>query len=347
MKRTALVIGLLSGLLFGIGTPFSKLLLNEVNSFKLAGLLYLGAAIIFIPYVLKNYKEEFHYIMKSKTAKSIIGIIIFGGLLGPVFLLFGLKLANSSSVSVWLNLELVATAILGVLFFKDHLDKPALIGVLFSIAAGIMISFQEGIGALYSGILIALACICWGIDNHLTALVDGTSPQTITFLKGIFAGSTNLIIGMIIGGAYIAPDIVFFSLIVGIVSYGLSIVLYVTSAQHLGATRSQILFSTGPFWGIMAAFVLLSEPINIYVIISMAFLAIGIVMTNILTHEHTHKHLKTSHIHLHSHEDEHHNHTHKKEFIKTKLHIHIHEHDEIHHKHKHFPDLHHRHKHEK
>ena len=344
MKRKAVIIGLLSGMLFGIATPFSKLLLSELNSFQLAGLLYLGAALIFMPYVIKNRKNEIQYFKKSHEKRFILGIIIFGGLLGPVFLLFGLKLANSSSISIWLNLELVATAFLGVIFFKDHLDKPAIIGVMFVLVAGILISFQEGIGALQSGLFVAFACICWGIDNHLTALIEGTSPQTITFLKGIFAGSTNLIIGMIIGGTHIEFIVLLLSLIVGMFAYGFSIVLYVTAAQQLGATRSQILFSTGPFWGILAARLLLSETMNIYVIISMLLLALGIFLTNILIHEHPHKHKRVSHIHLHSH-DEHHEHSHENEISKDKPHSHRHDHNELTHTHKHFPDLHHRHKH--
>jgi len=42
MKRFAIITGILSGFLFGIATLFSKLLLNGLNSFQLAGLLYLG-----------------------------------------------------------------------------------------------------------------------------------------------------------------------------------------------------------------------------------------------------------------------------------------------------------------
>jgi drug/metabolite transporter (DMT)-like permease len=345
MKSIAVMIGLFSGLLFGIATPFSKLLLTELSSFTLAGLLYLGAALIFLPYMIRNCKREFQYFRQSKEKKSILGIIILGGLLGPVFLLFGLKSANSSSVSIWLNLELAATAILGVLFFKDHLDKPAVTGVLFALAAGIIVSFQEGFSAIYSGIFVALACICWGIDNHLTALIEGASPQTITFLKGLFAGSTNLFIGLIIGGSALKPDIILPSLLIGAVSYGFSIVLYVTAAQQLGATRSQILFSTGPFWGILAALLLLGESLNIYVIISLLLLALGILFSNILIHIHNHTHIIISHIHLHTHNDGHHEHIHENRSNPVLPHIHLHEHNELNHTHKHFPDLHHRHDH--
>ena len=60
--------------------------------------------------------------------------ILFGGLLGPLLLLIGLRAANAASVSIWLNMELVATAILGVLIFKDSLDKFTWIGVILTLS---------------------------------------------------------------------------------------------------------------------------------------------------------------------------------------------------------------------
>jgi drug/metabolite transporter (DMT)-like permease len=192
MKRFAIITGILSGFLFGIATPFSKLLLAGLNSFQLAGLLYLGAAAAMIPYIFRknsNLKLLFRPESRAKTA----GIIFFGGFAGPLLLLAGLKTANAASVSIWLNMELVATAILGVLIFKDALDRNAWIGVVLTILAGIITSFGEGSSGLTSGLLIAAACFCWGLDNHLTALTDGASPQTVTFIKGIVAGSVNFI----------------------------------------------------------------------------------------------------------------------------------------------------------
>jgi len=56
MRTRIILIGLFSGLLFGIATPFSKIILSELNSFQLAGLLYLGAALAFLPFVIKNKK---------------------------------------------------------------------------------------------------------------------------------------------------------------------------------------------------------------------------------------------------------------------------------------------------
>lgn len=345
MKKSSVFIGLLAGLLFGVATPLSKIILSQLNSFQLAGLLYLGAALAFLPYVIKNKKNEFKALRQTGKKKYLGGVILFGGILGPLFLMIGLRTANAMSVSIWLNMELVATAIIGVLLFKDHLDRYAIIGILLTLCAGIIISSQESTSGIVSAIFILLACICWGFDNHFSAIIDGVSPQTITFVKGVVGGITNLTIGMFLSNWQIQLNFIPAALLIGVFSYGLSIVLYVTSAQNLGATRSQILFSTAPFWGIFAARVFIAEPITLAVVISFSILVLGIVFTNITSHGHTHYHKGMGHIHLHSHDDGHHNHINEGDGDKSLKHSHLHEHKEIEHTHKHYPDLHHRHEH--
>jgi drug/metabolite transporter (DMT)-like permease len=345
MKQLAIITGILSGFLFGIATPFSKLLLAGLNSFQLAGLLYLGAALAMLPYIFRknsNLKLLFQPGCRAKTA----GIIFFGGFAGPLLLLAGLRMANAASVSIWLNMELVATAILGVLIFKDALDRNTWIGVFLTIIAGIVVSFGEGTSGITSGLLITAACACWAVDNHLTALTDGASPQTVTFVKGIVAGSVNLIIGCLIAGQVMVMGNVVQAIIVGIFAYGFSIVLYVTSAQNIGATRSQILFSTAPIWGVIFSYLFVHEPFQWVHLISITLLVLAVIITNLFTHKHRHTHVVMEHIHYHQHTDVHHIHSHDGETIpERKWHSHLHTHDPMTHEHPHDPDLHHRHRH--
>lgn len=346
MKRFAIITGILSGFLFGIATPFSKLLLEGLNSFQLAGLLYLGAALAMLPYIFRKNSNPKLLFQSGNMAKTT-GIIFFGGFAGPLLLLAGLKMANAASVSIWLNMELVATAILGVVIFKDALDRNTWIGVVLTISAGIITSFGEGSSGITSGLLITAACICWGIDNHLTALTDGASPQTVTFVKGIIAGSVNLMIGCLIAGQTMVLGNVVPAIIVGIFAYGISIVLYVTSAQNIGATRSQILFSTAPIWGVILSYLFVHEPFQWVHLISIAFLTLAVIVTNLFSHKHMHTHVVMEHIHYHQHTDGHHTHLHEGETIPgNKWHSHLHAHEPLSHKHPHDPDLHHRHEHE-
>jgi len=346
MKRLAIITGILSGFLFGVATPFSKLLLEGLNSFQLAGLLYLGAGLAMIPYILRK-NSQVKMLFKPGSKAKTLGIIFFGGFLGPLLLLAGLKTANAASVSIWLNMELVATAILGVLIFRDSLDRFTWIGVILTIIAGVITSFGEGTSGITSGLLITAACFCWGVDNHLTALTDGASPQAVTFVKGMVAGSVNLVIGCLIASQPVRLGNIAPAIIVGAFSYGFSIVLYVTSAQNIGATRSQILFSTAPLWGIILSYLFYHDSFQWVHIISIVLLALAVVVTILFSHGHLHTHIAIQHIHFHQHNDEHHDHLHDSETVsKSKWHSHVHSHDPIKHEHPHYPDLHHRHDHE-
>jgi len=345
MKRFAIITGILAGMLFGVATPFSKLLLSGMNSFQLAGLLYLGAAAAMLPFILRKNSDLKLLFLPASRLKTT-GIIFFGGFLGPVLLLAGLKTANAASVSIWLNMELVATAILGMIIFRDWLDRYSWIALLLTVSAGVITVIGEGVSGWISGLLITAACFSWAIDNHLTALTDGAMPQAVTFIKGLVAGSVNFILGNILAAESLHFTGISLALLVGIFSYGISISLYVTSAQNIGATRSQILFSTAPLWGVLLSYIFFKGTFEWVHVLALLLLVVAVIVTNVLSHSHTHTHVAMEHIHYHRHDDEHHDHLHDEENKSPKKwHSHQHRHDPLTHEHPHDPDLHHRHGH--
>lgn len=346
MKNYAFITGLLSGLLFGIATPLSKLLLEGFNSFQLAGLLYLGAALAMSPFLFRK-NSHVRLLFETGNRWNTLGIIFFGGCLGPILLLAGLKEAHAASVSIWLNMELVATAVLGIWIFKDTIGRTAWLGLILTVLAGIVTSIGEGLGGFTSALLITAACFCWGIDNHLTAMNAGASPQAVTFVKGLVAGSVNFGIGCFLTAQTMSCSGIATALLVGTFSYGFSIVLYVTSAQALGATRGQILFSTAPLWGVVLSYVFLREPFHWEHVVSLILLVGAVMLTSLEKHDHLHVHEFMEHIHWHRHNDGHHDHEHggKEDIIFGKGHSHKHSHEPMTHRHTHYPDLHHRHNH--
>ncbi len=344
MKMYAILLAFLAATLFGASTPASKVLLNTFPPFQLAGLLYLGAALGVTPIILRDSGLKVPWQLEPKNRYRLLGAIAWGGILAPVFLLLGLKLASAASVSLWLNLELVATALLGYWFFHDHLGRWGWFGVLGTIFAAALLSFGEGIAGIEAGLLVALACLCWGLDNHLTALIDGISPTQSTFWKGLIAGTVNLSIGLLIQPIATSPKAILGGLAIGALSYGASMVLYITSSQSLGATRSQMIFSCAPFFGVVFSAFALGETISLIQKIAL-LLKVGSLFALFQDqHGHKHKHTLIFHEHFHSHDDGHHTHYHGEKSVSLR-HSHGHEHEAILHTHPHFPDLHHRHKH--
>jgi drug/metabolite transporter (DMT)-like permease len=343
MQIPVILIAILSALLFGAATPLSKNLLDHLYSFQLAGLLYIGAALGVAILVIRDKKFTWPWHMDRKNAFRLLGAVLFGGMLGPVLLLAGLRLANAASVSMWLNLEMVATAILGHFIFKDHLTKTGWLAAGGILVSAIILTSGEGSAGILAGILVALACVCWGIDNHLTALIDGITPAQSTLWKGLVAGTTNLIIGISIAPLTGSFGSVMGGLILGVFAYGFSIVLYITAAQQLGATRSQLIFSSAPFWGILLSILILGEKFTWQLAIAILLFVVSLLLLMREQHQHTHVHQSVKHDHPHRHDDGHHDHHEGEQ--PDGWHSHPHKHDFLKHAHPHWPDIHHRHTH--
>ena len=340
---TPLVWCLVAAVRFGASTPAATALLGGLGSFQLAGLFYLGAAIGVLPFSLRGGSRARRKELRHRV--HLGGAILAGGVVGPVLLLFALRSASAGSVSLWLNLEAVATAILGAVFFREHLGARAVIAACAVVAGGALLALPEGFAGALPAALVALACTAWAVDNHLTALIDGLTPAQCTLAKGAVAGTINLGIGVAVSG-WPAAGAAAAALAIGTLAYGASIVLYVAGAQQLGATRAQLAFATAPLAGLILAWTALAEPVLPAQLAAAGLMALGVVLLLSNQHEHHHHHERQVHSHSHRHDDGHHLHVHPglPAWIR---HTHEHEHAAIRHSHAHVPDLHHRHDHER
>jgi len=134
------------------------------------------------------------------------------------------------------------------------------------------------------------------------------------------------------------------ALAIGAMCYGASIVLYITAAQRLGATRSQIMFATAPFFGVLLSIGVLGEKLSWAQAASGGMFVCAMVLLALEKHQHVHTHEPMEHEHRHRHDDAHHAHDHPEGRCEGE-HTHWHGHEGIEHSHPHWPDLHHRHQH--
>jgi drug/metabolite transporter (DMT)-like permease len=329
--------------LFGAATPASKPLVSQLGPLLLSGILYLGAALAVAPWALRDLGRLRG--VDGRNLGRLLGAVVFGGILGPVLVLSGLALAPAGSVSLWLNLETVATALLAWLFFREHIGASTWLAVGLIVAASVLLWPGIPHGGLAAA-LVGLACVAWGLDNNLTALIDRFSPAQITFAKGFVAGFINLALGLAFSTSSPSIPMVGFALLIGALGYGASLLLYIAGAQHLGATRSQLVFSTAPLWGLALAWLLLREPVQPTQLVAAGLMGAAIWLWSREQHSHVHAHARVSHSHWHRHDDGHHEHEHGEAAATVAgWHEHEHSHEPIEHEHAHRPDLHHRHGH--
>jgi drug/metabolite transporter (DMT)-like permease len=337
---------LASAALFGASTPFAKLLVGSIDPQLLAGLLYLGAGVgLMIGYAIRVAIGIGHSEapLRRVDAPWMIAIVVFGGIVGPLFLMLGLARTSAASGSLLLNLEGLATMAIAWVVFRENVDRRLLLGATAILAgAGALSWHGQGVRVDEGGLLIALACVAWGIDNNLTRKLSAADPVLIALIKGVAAGSVNLALALLLGARLPSMATTGAALVVGFCGVGLSLVLFVLALRHLGSARTGAYFSLAPFLGAVIAIGLIHEPITPQLLFAGVLMALGVWLHLTERHAHDHSHEAIEHEHAHVH-DEHHGHTH--EGTVTEPHSHWHRHAPLRHRHAHYPDIHHRHEH--
>ncbi|MHB8493187.1 MAG: DMT family transporter [Casimicrobiaceae bacterium] len=345
------VYALLSAMLFGISTPLAKALVGDVPPLELAGLLYLssgvGLALVMGGRAAARPVPIASMLPSRGEWRWLSAAIVVGGILGPVALMVGLTSTPASDASLLLNLESVFTALLAWFLFRENFDRRIALGMAAIVAGGLVLAWSPGTpaGVPLGSLLIAVACLCWALDNNLTRKVSGSDAVMIAALKGVIAGAVNLGLALSLGDRLPPGTTLAAVAAVGFLGYGLSLVLFVLALRALGTARTGAYFSVAPFFGAAVAVALTGEAPTLQLIAAGLLMAAGVWLHVSESHAHRHAHERLEHSHAHRH-DAHHRHAHEFAWDGREPHVHPHVHVPLVHAHPHYPDLHHRHRHE-
>lgn len=332
-----------AAVLFGAGTPLAKLLLDAVSPWLAAGLLYLGSGVGLLAFRLVRRSPRVH--LARPDVPALGGAVLFGGVVGPVLLMYGLSGMPASGASLLLNAEGVFTAYLAWLVFRENAGRRVVLGMVAIVTGAVVLNWPGE--ARFAGALPALAvlgaCLAWGIDNNLTRMVALTDATWLAAVKGLVAGPVNLGIAVALGSGFPSAATAGAVMLVGLVSYGVSLVLFVVALRHVGTARAGAYFSVAPFFGMLLA-VALGDALTLPLVVAGALMAGGVWLHLTERHVHVHTHPALTHDHWHTHDDGHHTHTHD-EPVPREGHRHLHQHHPVTHSHPHYPDSHHRHHH--
>src|SRR5215472_4054790 len=234
MKTRPVLYALLSALLFGVSTPAAKALLGAAEPAMLAGLLYCGAglgAAVFRRFL--RAVPAAGAVQQAALARSdmpwLAGAIVAGGVVGPLLLMLGLSRTEASAASLMLTLEGVATALMAWFVFHENFDRRIALGMACLVAGALVLSWTgtPTASSLLGPLMVAGACIAWGLDNNLTRKVSLADPLQIVELKGLIAGPCNVALALWAGGALPSVAAVGAAALVGMLGYGASLALFV------------------------------------------------------------------------------------------------------------------------
>ncbi len=261
-KGKYVAFALVAAALYALSTPFSKMLLEDVPSNMMAALLYLGAGMgmAAVGGVQAANGKGAQDRLTRADIPYVVGMVVLD-IGAPLLLMAGLTQAPAENVALLNNFEIVATAAIASLVFKEPQGARLRIGVVVITLACVLLTIED-VGALrFSGgsILVVGACVCWGLENNCTSRISDKDPVQIVVVKGFGSGMGALAIAFAFGDALPSPLLTVAALALGFVAYGLSIFFYVRAQRGLGAARTSAFYGIAPFVGVLLAWALFRQ----------------------------------------------------------------------------------------
>ncbi len=302
-------LAILGAVLFGASAPLSKVLLGEVDPVLLAGLLYLGcgAGLLAFKALLRLSGSRGGAPLSRKDVPWLAGAVLAGGVAAPIVLMLGLRATPAATASLLLNFECVATTILAVLFFNEYVGARTWLAIGLITAASAILTFGGTQFGLSLGALGVIgACVLWGLDNNLTRNISSKDPLAIGIVKGLAAGAFSTTLAVLLGASLPGLPFVAAAMLVGCLSYGLSIALFIMAMRHIGAARASAWLGTAPFAGVVVSFLIFQSLPGANFLISLPLMALGALLLFGKEHAHAHIHVHGTITHEHIHRYDHH-----------------------------------------
>lgn len=278
--KLAFLLVTFSALLYAIGTPINKLLLNYFNPTMLSGLLYIGAGtgmtLIFLFQKIAK-KPETQLPLGKKDIPFLVTMVVLD-VAANIGLMVGLTMTTAANISLLSNFEIVVTSLFALIIFKEVISPRLGIGIGLIFIASILISidFSAGLSISLGSLFALLGCIAWGFENNITRKLSAKNTLQVTIVKGLGVGITSLVIAFILGERITDYGMAAVTIAVGTVTYGVSILCFISAQRQLGASKTSAFFAVAPFFGVLFS-CLIFWTLPSY----MFFIAIGIMLIGV------------------------------------------------------------------
>jgi drug/metabolite transporter (DMT)-like permease len=346
MNKPALrggLLALLAATLFGVSTPLVQYLGRGLGPLTTAALLYAGAA---LAGALLRKSSQREARLQRSDGRRLLAVVVFGAVIGPVALAWGLQRTSGASASLMLTLEALFTALLAWRLYRESMDARVWAAMALLLAGGAVLVLDQARlgGAQLVGLLAVLvATAAWGMDNTLSRALAERDPGQVVLVKAALGATVTALLALMfaepVPGLMAAAGL----LAVGATGYGLSLRFYLLAQRAFGAARTGSVFAFAPFIGALLALALGDRSVSVWMGAGGLLMLGGVVLHLMESHGHAHEHAALDHEHAHDHGDGHHNHRHLP--MPPGTHSHQHHHEPMEHAHPHVPDAHHLHRH--
>lgn len=263
--------------LYAVSIPFSKLLMDRVQPTMLAAFLYIGAGLGMLLFsALRRHSHE--QPLRRGDLPFVVAMVVLD-IAAPVLMMFGLKSTTAANASLLNNFEIVATALIALVFFRERVGRRLWLSIALITLSSILLSLdsEESFSFSAGSLMVLAATVFWGLENNCTRQIAGRDPLQIVVVKGIFSGLGALGLALWVGESFAPAGLLVLVMVLGFVAYGLSIYYYTYAQRVIGAARTSAYYALAPFIGVLLSMLLLHERPGWIFYVALAVMACGMV----------------------------------------------------------------------
>jgi len=164
-NKTGAFLLLLAGMIiFGSGTPVSKLVTQDYPPMLASGLRMGLAALFLLPFALRKGS-----LLPSLTGKewlSVFLVALVGNVFFSLLMLYGMKMVSGVTGSVIMSMTPAVTAIAAVLFLHEKINAMKITALVLSLAGVLVMNISSGTGGsspsgyLFLGAFLVFGAVC-------------------------------------------------------------------------------------------------------------------------------------------------------------------------------------------
>ena len=277
-------------MIFWGGTFISgRMLAGHVSPFSAAFLRFVAATAVLLT-VLYRQNHGFPRI-PGRLLLPIFCLSLTGVFSYNILFLWGLQSIDASRASVIIANNPIFIAVFASLIFRERLGLIKSMGVPVSVM-GAVIAISKGdvaglLGGVFSrGDLMLFGCVLsWAAFSLIGKTVISRIPPLTAVTYAATAGALLLLFPAIMDGVF--RNLVNYTfkdwgniLFLGIFGTALGFVWYYQGIVYIGATRAGLFINLVPISSILMAFLFLSEPITVSLLVGTALVLSGVYLTN-------------------------------------------------------------------
>lgn len=273
-------LGLITvAIIWGNGFVASAMALAYFNPFQILAIRFTLAFVVLLLFNMTRLKT----LTKTTVLKSsFLGIVLY---LAFMFQTIGLQYTTPSRNAFLTAVNVVIVPFLGLLIFRKKIPIKGLIGALVSFMGIAFISLDKNLTSLNQGDVLTLVCaVFFALHIFFTdVIVKEDEAWAITLIQMGSAAFCSLLMLAFNAGPLPALSGRSFLpvLYLGLISTLVAYFLQTYSQKYTTSSEAAVILSTEAFFGMLGSVLLLSEAINLQMIIGAILIFLGILIVEL------------------------------------------------------------------